>query len=289
MAGQLFYGPRFPESLLSEIPRVFPLFPLMGSRSLPVLEKKETMSLGIIAALEEEGRTFSGCPIPSGEVVKLPDVGLMLVSGTGPDRARAAARTLIENGASALISWGFACGLQSGIRSGDIVIPGLVIASDGGIHSTDSPWRERLAARMSAHLSVCSGALVESRRVMPDSRSKELLGRETGALASDMESASICAAAFEAGIPYLAVRAVLDTLGMRVPECAGNCIDRQGRTRLLLLFSGLLRKPADLPDLIRLGWSFREARKSLKSAASVMLTIQPGHEHMTYPNQIRFY
>jgi adenosylhomocysteine nucleosidase len=225
------------------------------------------MSLGIIAAMNEEGRALAGRAVPSGGLVQFHDGRILLISGIGPDRASLASRILIENGAAALMSWGFACGLQPGIDAGEIVIPTLVIAADGAIHVTDRPWRERLCSRISAHLSVCSGTLAESSVMMPDSSSKELLGRATGAVASDMESASICAAACNAGVPFLAIRAVTDTLGIRVPGSAGNCIDRQGRIRLLRLFSGLLRRPADLPDIIRLGRSFQAARKSLKSVA----------------------
>lgn len=227
------------------------------------------MKLGIIAAMNEEGRALTGGPIAAGELLRFREGAILLVSGIGPERACLASRILIENGAGALMSWGFACGLQRGISPGEIVIPRRVIAADGSIHVADPLWRERLCSRMSPHLPVRGGSLAESFSIMPDSSAKELLGRETGAVASDMESASICAAAWKAGIPFLAVRAVTDTLGMRVPWCAGSCVDRQGRIRPLRLLSGLLQSPADLPDVIRLGWSFQAARKSLKSAAAL--------------------
>lgn len=226
------------------------------------------MSLGIIAALNEEGRTLAGRPAPCGELVRFPEGGILLIAGIGPDRAALASRILIENGARALMSWGFACGLQPGIKPGEIIIPRLVIAADGAVLPTDPAWRERLYSRLSASFSITEGGLAESRGLLPDSPSKELLGRTTGAVAADMESASICTAARNAGVPFLAVRAVTDTLGMRVPGCAAGCIDRQGSIRVLRLLAGLLQRPADLPDLIRLARSFRTARRSLQSAAA---------------------
>lgn len=226
------------------------------------------MELGIIAAMSDEGRALTGGPVPAGAPVQFRRGAVLLVSGIGPERAGAAARILIENGAGALMSWGFACSLQRDISPGEIVIPGRVIAADGSIHAADPFWQERLLRRMRLHLTVSGGALAESFRIMPDYSAKEALGRETGAVASDMESASIGAAALKAGIPFLAVRAVTDTMEMRVPPCAGDCVDRLGRIRPLLLLKGLLQSPADLPDVIRLGRNFRAARRSLKALAA---------------------
>lgn len=226
------------------------------------------MSLGIIAAMDREGSTLTGWPVRAGELVQFREGAFLFVSGVGPDRACLASRILIENGAAALLSWGFACGLRPDITPGEIVIPKWVISADDAIHVVDPLWRERLCSRIGVHLRICPGSLAESRNIMPDSSSKELLGRETGAVAADMESASICKAAWKAGIPFLAVRAVTDTMMMRVPRCAGGCVDGRGRIRPLRLVSGLMRRPAELPDVIRLCRNFQAAIKSLKSAAS---------------------
>ncbi len=226
------------------------------------------MSLGIVAAIDLEGRALAGRPVPAGRPVQFRGNAILLISGVGPERACLASRILIENGAAALMSWGFACGLHPGIEPGDIVVPERVIAADGAIHETDPLWRERLCSRLRGHVPIRGGTLAESSRVMRNPLSKDILGRESGAVASDMESASVCAAASEAGIPFLVVRAVTDTFAVRVPRCAVNCIDGQGRTRPLRLLSGLLQRPADLPDIIRLGRNFRAARKNLKSVTA---------------------
>jgi adenosylhomocysteine nucleosidase len=239
----------------------------MGPLRLPLLEENRTMSLGIIAAMDREGRALAGRRVPAGDIVRIRQDEILLVAGIGPDRARIAARILLENGAAALLSWGFACSLQPDIMPGEIVIPGRVVAADGSVHMTDQLWREKLCRRLGARVPVRGGCLAESCGIL-DCSAKDILGRQTGAVASDMESASIAAAASKAGVRFLAIRSITDTPGMRVPSCAANCVDNRGRVMPIRLLSGLLHSPADLPAVIRLGRNYQAATKSLRSVAA---------------------
>ncbi len=95
------------------------------------------MRLGIIAATAAEARTLAKAPIPPGELIHLPTGSLMLLSGMGAHRARLAARTLLENGATALVSWGVAGGLAPGLSPGSLILPETIIAIDQSVYPAD--------------------------------------------------------------------------------------------------------------------------------------------------------
>ena len=63
------------------------------------------MRLGIIAAMVAEARILAKGPILPSGLIQLPEGAMMLLSGVGASRARLAARTLLEKGATALVSW----------------------------------------------------------------------------------------------------------------------------------------------------------------------------------------
>ena len=95
-----------------------------------------TAVLGIVAALEMEGRWI------------LASEPLVEVSGGGEERARAAAHSLLERGASALVSWGVAGGLDPELEPGSVVLPDAVVHTDGS--SQEAPG-------LCGHLNLTAG------------------------------------------------------------------------------------------------------------------------------------
>jgi adenosylhomocysteine nucleosidase len=77
--------------------------------------------VGIVAALDAEARAFGPAARRRGGV--LADGTLLTVSGMGAELAAPAACRLIEAGASALLSFGFAGGLDPKLRAGSVVLP----------------------------------------------------------------------------------------------------------------------------------------------------------------------
>lgn len=221
------------------------------------------MRPGIIAAMAAEARILAKAPIPAGELIYLPEGSMLFLSGTGAVRARSAAQILLEKGATALVSWGFAGGLLPGISTGSLILPERIVAPDQSVYHVDPVWHERLCSRLETHIKLHRGTLAESTAVLTDCAEKTAFFLRTGAMAVDMESASIALAAKETGVPFIVIRAITDGVEMVIPRSILNSTDELGRVRPLRLLSCLARHPAELMAFVRLGRSLQAARHTL--------------------------
>ena len=225
------------------------------------------MPPGIVAALVAEARILIKGPIAPGGLTVLPEGAMLFISGIGPKRGRLAAQALLAKGATALVSWGCAGGLLPGLFPGSLILPERILAADQLVYPADQPWHERMSSRLKGYVDPQAGVLAESTIVLASSPEKAALLRRTGAVAVDMESASIAQVAKEAGIPFLAIRAITDGAEMDIPRSALDSTDEFGRIRLLKLFSGLARHPVELRALLRMGRMFRAAEATLAKVA----------------------
>ena len=221
------------------------------------------MPPGIVAALIAEARLLAKGPIAPGGFTALHEGAMLFVSGIGPNRGRLAAQTLLAKGATALVSWGCAGGLLPGLSPGSLILPERILAADQSVYPVDPPWHERMSSRLKGYVDPHGGVLAESTMVLTSSLEKAALLRRTGAVAADMESASIARVAKEAGIPFMAIRAITDGAEMDLCRSALDSIDEFGRIRPLKLLSGLARHPVEFPALVRMGRSFRAAEATL--------------------------
>lgn len=210
--------------------------------------------VGVVVALPGEARCLGDCDPVALRVV---------VAGVGATRARQAAERLVEAGVGALVSWGWAGALDSALKAGDVVLPGRIIDGEGGEFRTENNWRERLVARAHATVSVSEGALVQVAAPLTSPQAKRQCARQSGTVAVDMESASVAAVAARARLPFMAVRAIVDSVRLALPEAAIAAID-DGGLRPSRLFAALLRRPGELPALVRLALARRAAGVSLR-------------------------
>ena len=208
-------------------------------------------TVGIVAALGAEARTLGHA---HGAEVR--------VSGIGPQAASRAARSLADGGATALVSWGVAGGLDPALRPGSILLPTAVIADDGARYPTATVWRERQFALLAPPLEVACGELLSRASALGDAAAKALAFRTTGAVAVDMESIAIASVAAERGLPLLVLRVIVDAAADELPR-AVIAASVGGELRLGRLAAGLLRSPSELASLWRLARRFRTARGSL--------------------------
>jgi adenosylhomocysteine nucleosidase len=224
---------------------------------------------GIVIPLRAESKSFAHLSLPEACVPSGLAHPLLKVSGIGEKRARRAAASLVENGATALISYGSAGGLHPSSRSGVLVLPQKVISPSGKSFFPDRSWLKRLESALRGQLTLSKGVLVESQNLLRSPREKRRLHQISGAVAVDMESAAIARVSEEAGIPFMAVRAVVDPPHMTLPRHAVEAMDSYGRLQPLHLLRSLLEHPGELFPLLRLGWCFREAMAALKTAANL--------------------
>ena len=218
-------------------------------------------------AVTAEARSLVKQSIANGELVYLPDGTMLSVSGMGPRRAALASRALLENGATALLSWGCAGGLDPKLSPGGLILPKTVITSDQILYHIDATWHESLCKRLIGHVDFQTEPVVESATVVRTPGEKAILFHETGAIGVDMESAAVGAVAQEARVPFMVVRAVADSTDMTIPDISLNAVDEFGRLSLLKLIQGLAGHPTELFALIRVARSYRAAQRTLAAVA----------------------
>jgi len=223
---------------------------------------------GVVAALAAEARALSPAA-RSGAHPILANGTLVTVSGIGCAAAGRAARDLIGAGATALVSWGMAGALDPKLAAGTVCLPDEVIASDGTRYSTARHWREPLAALVAAKRPVAGGKLLTSVQAIDTVTAKDAAYRATGAAAVDMESAAVAQAAAAHGLPFIAIRVIVDTAGDALPRAvvAASCA---GQVQIWRLIVGLLISPADIAPLVRLARRYRVAIRSLEAVAGAL-------------------
>ena len=222
--------------------------------------------LGIVAALEREAKPLTKNPIPLRTPIKIAEQVWLIVAGMGPQQARAAAQQLVHQGATAILSWGTAAGLDPDLESGFLFIPDSIVDTDGSTYSTDAQWKARLYMELSNSIHLASGKLSTSFRIITTPQDKHELFKRFNCQALDMESAALAAVAQTSSLPFMAIRAIVDTADMIIPNSVISALDKDGKPDIAKLISGLLFQPQDWRTLFRLSRSFKSAEKSLHSA-----------------------
>jgi adenosylhomocysteine nucleosidase len=214
--------------------------------------------IGIVAALEMEGRWLGDS---SGN-------RLILVGGMGRERAEAAARQLLESGATALVSWGVAGGLDPALASGTVVLADQVLCSDGSVRESHPRWRTELRSLIETRVHTVVAPLFHSEQLVSSVTQKGRLRDRWRASAVDMESDGVGRVADSAGVPWLAVRAVTDTATFEVPEVAVSVCGENGRLRPGAV-AGLVLRPWLWHTLTRLAGATRAAARSMRRLDSI--------------------
>jgi adenosylhomocysteine nucleosidase len=227
-------------------------------------------AIGVVAALAAEARALGPAVKQIGNVRRLSDGTLLAVSGIGCTAAGLGAARLIEAGASALMSFGLAGGLDPELAAGSVVFPNEVISSDGARFPTSAEWRERLTAAMLTQRPVAGGRLLTSARAIDTVADKAVAFRKTGAVAVDMESLAVAQLAAAHHLPFMVTRVIVDTAADVLPR-AVVAASLGGQVRIWRLIGGLALAPGELAALIRLASRYRAATRSLTAVARAVL------------------
>lgn len=236
----------------------------------------------MVAALGAEARTLGPRATRGAAPYMVNDGTLVAVSGIGAAAAAAAARGLVDAGAVALVSWGMAGGLSPELPAGTICLPSEVVSRDGASFATSHHWRELMAAAIAPLRAVVGGRLLTSNSTIEDAAAKAAAFRDTGALAVDMESLAVAEVAAAHALPFLVVRAIVDTAADAIPGVV-LLATRVGEVEISTLLAGLLRRPAELPAVIRLMQRYRAARGALLAVArtGALAPLVLGSPHRT--------
>ncbi|SDG86830.1 hypothetical protein [Roseospirillum parvum] len=217
--------------------------------------------IGLITGLSMERRALK----------RLRGQGVVVTcSGIGPRRARAAAERLLAEGATALISAGTAGGLTDTTAPGHLMVPAAVVSTEGVRLDADAEWHAAVLDAL-APLDPDPGRLLGSDLPILTEAEKRRLGREMDCLAVDMESHAVGAVAAQAGVPFLALRVVTDTVDRQLPAALGQAFTRQGELRPGGLLLGLARRPWELGQMGRLKKDADAAMATLRHLARLPL------------------
>ncbi|MBA3563869.1 MAG: hypothetical protein H0W33_07660 [Gammaproteobacteria bacterium] len=216
---------------------------------------------GVVVALALEARCLEARGIVKPDALDAGAETRIHVAGIGAARARAAAQALLDSGARALVSWGSAGALDPRLVRGDLLLPESIL--DGGTaFTTDAAWLRILLARL-GDLRPCTGALLQSGQLLDTAEAKARARKQTGASAADMESGAVADVAAAAGLPFVAIRAVIDRASDNLPLA----LDAEGRWRTAAIMRGILHKPGNIAALISLGIGSGAVYRSLGRVA----------------------
>ncbi len=220
---------------------------------------------GVVAALVAEARTLGPTTRRGDGLLLTRNEILVAVSGMGLTAAGLAAGALVEAGAGALVSWGMAGGLDPELPAGTICLPLNVISDEGASFETNPHWRSLVDAAVGAR-GVVHGALLSRPRPLDSIANKASAFRSSAALAVDMESLAVADVAARHGLPFIAVRVIVDTAADELPQSVAAA-SRGGQVSIGRLLARLLRAPQDIPSLWRLSMRYRTAMRALEAVA----------------------
>jgi adenosylhomocysteine nucleosidase len=198
----------------------------------------------------------------------LNDGTLLTVSGIGDVAATRAAFRLIEAGAQALVSFGLAGGLDPTLPAGTIFLPTEVMDPQYQVLPTSNGWRERVGKALTASAPIVVGRLLSSPKAITGVRDKADAFHATGACAVDMESMALARAAASRGLPFLAVRVIVDTALDALPAALIAVTD-SGDLRVWRLIGWLALAPTNIIGLIRFARRYQIASQALRAAAAI--------------------
>lgn len=244
--------------------------------------------VGIVAALAAEARTLgpalgraSGADHADGAaparradtIVMLASGARLVVTGVGCTAAAEGARRLIGSGCGALASWGLAGGLDRSLAAGAVVLPAtLVLSEDVALAErpmlrTTSVWMEHMARSLGPLRPRVGGKLLTSPRALGAVAEKSRAFRETGALAVDMESYAVAEVAAASGLPFIAMRVIVDTALDEIPPALAGATNAAGQVSAPRILREIAVRPAGLAALLRLARRYAIAMRSLRAAA----------------------
>ncbi|MBI4367157.1 MAG: hypothetical protein HY543_10090 [Deltaproteobacteria bacterium] len=241
--------------------------------------------LTFLSPLEEECKTLRAyCEVDATVYLRpsciwqgrLGPHGIVLArTGIGKAAMRAAATFCIERlGATELVLLGFGGATAPGIHPGDLVIAASVI--DGvaghalGANGVAARAADALRVAHDAHLAAQTGVVVTMPHLIPSSHEKAFLGTKYQADAVDMEGIALAEAAEARGLPWLVVRAIIDTMELPLPAPLA-AVHADGTTAYGAVLRHCLREPQVLAHLPRLHAAAVRARERLTGFAKAWI------------------
>ena len=191
----------------------------------------------------------------------------LIKTAVGEERAAAAAHAVCGSTSFDLVlSTGCAGALLPEMRPGDLTIATAVIGNSSGRRfETDPDHREGArTAALQAALRPFIGPLLCSPHVLATAATKRDAAATTGSVAVEMEGAAIAAFAHDAGIPFAAVRAILDSAETELPAASDLVDHHTGGVNVRNVIRYVATHPGALAQMLALRRMQSAAQTSLE-------------------------
>ena len=206
--------------------------------------------LGIVTGLQFESAIAEDA-IRSATALPGDDRVTATCHGPGQLRALSAAESLVGIGAGALLSFGVAGGCNPDLPSGTVIlatgIRDLAADGTGDILYTNRGWQRRLKSLLLGNVLLEEGIIASVDEPATGTDTKRRLFEDGRAAAVDMESAAAARVAMEAGIPFMALRVIVDAADTSLPTAAMAGMTNDGATQIGPVLQALLSPAAGYP------------------------------------------
>jgi adenosylhomocysteine nucleosidase len=201
----------------------------------------------------------------------------IVASGIGMRRAAENARRAFDQVGDPrhIILTGVAGALVDNIAIGDVILGDRLLTRDGDsaapgrlIETPLEHFQRASSALDQAGIRHTRGAILTVKYPLATETEKRLAGQHTGAIAVDMETAVIAFEAAARGIPFIAMRTIMDTVEHDV--AGAGLADENGKVRPLKAAATLVRNPAMVAGVIRLVRNLRKASDAMAVAVEVV-------------------
>jgi adenosylhomocysteine nucleosidase len=203
---------------------------------------------------------------------------VLAASGIGMRRAQESARRALDEipAVDLIILTGVAGALADNLEIGDLVLADRLMTRDGDnnqaartIEVPHTHFESYASALNRSAIRYARGAILTVKYPLVTGSEKRLAGEHSGAIAVDMETAVIAFEAAARGIPFVAMRTIMDTVDH---DLTGAVLaDENGKVRPFKAAAALARNPAMVTGVIRLVRNLRQATHSMATAIDAVI------------------
>ena len=221
---------------------------------------------GIMVALPAEARGIVARRLRVGDTYRLSDKAMLIVTGMGASAIPIIRRTAELGVFSTLSSLGTAVGLSPTLTAGTICIPDEVVFGEQTVRCHPALQYDFVDALKAQH-GIDQRCLTHTPTVLTCLQEKQALHQKSAAVVADMESFLIGQEAMRYQLQFLAIRVIVDSLHVHIPQpILQCCVPSLALSQLLWT---ICRQPRLLAPLLTLAKHFQQAKKVLNCVAQV--------------------
>ncbi|MCX7089972.1 MAG: hypothetical protein NTU48_00735 [Legionellales bacterium] len=222
----------------------------------------------ILVALPEEARGIVARRMRVGDTHRLSDKAELIVTGMGESAGPIIRRTAALGVFSTLISLGTAVGLDPTLTPGMVCIPDEVVFNEQSVRCHQTLQHDFIEALKANHV-INRRRLTHTSTVLTCLQEKQALHQKSSAVVADMESFLIGQEAIRYQLQFLAVRVIVDSLHVHIPQSILQCCVPS--ILLPQLLWRICRQPKLLASLVILAKNFQKAKKNLSAVTQVKI------------------